>query len=100
MVVLCFGTSVWFIYANLFSHSSFIYIVICTEARWLSGEESACKAGDAGSIPRLGRPLEKEMATHSSVHCLGNPTDRGAGRLQSLGLRRVGHDLVIKQQIY
>ena len=23
-------------------------------------------------------PLEKEMATHSSTPCLGNPTDRGA----------------------
>ena len=23
-------------------------------------------------------PLEKEMATHSSVLCLGNPIDRGA----------------------
>ena len=25
-------------------------------------------------------PLEKEMATHSSISCLGNPTDRGAWR--------------------
>ena len=25
------------------------------------------KAGDAGSIPGLGRSLEKEMATHSSI---------------------------------
>ena len=23
-------------------------------------------------------PLEKEMATHSSIPCLGNPMDRGA----------------------
>ena len=35
---------------------------------WLNGEESTCNAGDEGSIPGLGRdPLEKEMATHSSI---------------------------------
>ena len=34
---------------------------------WLTGEECACYAEDAGSI--LGRedPLEQEMATHSSI---------------------------------
>ena len=75
LTVLCSSTSVWFVYANLFSHSSFIYIGISIEDGWLSGKESACKAGDAGSVPRLGRPLEKEMATNSSIFCLGNPTD-------------------------
>ena len=33
-------------------------------------------------------PLEKEMATHSSISCLGNPMDSGAGRLQSTELRK------------
>ena len=28
---------------------------------------SACNAGDLGSIPGLGRSLEKEMTTHSSI---------------------------------
>ena len=31
------------------------------------GKESACNAGDQGSVPRLGRSLEKGMGTHSSV---------------------------------
>ena len=31
------------------------------------GRESACSAGDPGLIPRSGRPLEKEMATHSGT---------------------------------
>ena len=31
------------------------------------GKESACNAGDPGSIPMLGRPLKKGMATHSSI---------------------------------
>ena len=30
-------------------------------------KESACNAGDAGSIPGSGRSFEKEMATHSRI---------------------------------
>ena len=30
-------------------------------------KESACNAGDLGSIPGLGSTLEKERTTHSSV---------------------------------
>ena len=44
------------------------------------GEESACNAGDLGSIPELGRSLEKGMATHSSILGLRNFVDRGAWR--------------------
>ena len=32
-----------------------------------AGKESACNEGDLGSIPGLGRPPEKGMATHSSL---------------------------------
>ena len=32
-----------------------------------TGKESACSAGDLGSIPVLEDPLEKGMATHSSI---------------------------------
>ena len=35
-------------------------------------------AGDASSIPGSGRSLEKEMATHSSISCLGKSMDRAA----------------------
>ena len=35
--------------------------------QWLSGKESACNAGDEGSIPGLEGPLEKEMSTFSSI---------------------------------
>ena len=31
------------------------------------GKESACNAGHPGSIPRLGRSLEKGLVTHSSI---------------------------------
>ena len=36
-----------------------------------AGTEIACNAGDAGSIPGLGIPLEKGQATHSGI--LGLP---------------------------
>ena len=36
-------------------------------------------------------PLEEGMAT-TLVFLPGNSMDRGAGRLQSIGLQRVGHD--------
>ena len=41
-----------------------------------NGKESVCNAGDPGSIPGLGRSLEKGMTTQYS--CLENSTDRGA----------------------
>jgi len=42
------------------------------------GKESACNAGDLGSIPGLGRSLEEGMATHSSILSWRIPMDRGA----------------------
>ena len=36
-------------------------------SRGSAGKESACNAGDLGSIPGLGRSLEKEKATNSSI---------------------------------
>ena len=43
-------------------------------------------------------PLEKEMATHSSILAWRIPWTEEPGGLQSMGLQRVGHDLVTKQQ--
>ena len=37
-------------------------------------------------------PLEESMVTHSSILGWRIPMDRGAWRLQSTGLQRVGHD--------
>ena len=37
-------------------------------------------------------PLEKEMATHSSTLVWKIPWTEEPGRLQSMGLQRVGHD--------
>ena len=45
-------------------------------------------------VQSLGRedPLEKEMATHSSILAWRIPWTEEPGRLQSTGLQRVGHD--------
>ena len=56
------------------------------------GKESPCSAGDLGLIPGQEDPLEKEMATHSSILAWKIPWMEEPGRLQSMGLQRVGHD--------
>ena len=45
-------------------------------------------------VRSLGRedPLEKEMATHSSILAWKIPWMEEFGRLQSMGSQRVGHD--------
>ena len=40
------------------------------------GKESACNAGDLGSIPGLGRSLGEEYG-NPLQYCLENPLDRG-----------------------
>ena len=46
----------------------------------LGGQESACTAGDLGSIPGSGRCLEEGNGTPLQCSCLENPMDRGAWR--------------------
>ena len=45
-------------------------------------------------VQSLGRedPLEKEMATHSSILAWRIPRTEDPGRLQSMELQRAGHD--------
>ena len=46
--------------------------------RWLSSKESACQAGETGSIPWLGRSPEEGNGNPLQYSCLDNPVDRGA----------------------
>ena len=48
-------------------------------------KESACNAGDLGSIPGLGRSPGKEMAIHFSILTWRIPQTEEAGRLQPVG---------------
>ena len=42
-------------------------------------------------------PLEKEMATHSSIRAWEIPWTEEPGGLQSMGSQRVGHNLMTRQ---
>ena len=67
---------------------------------WLSGKESACNAGEAGSIP--GSPWRSSGGGHGNPlqnSCLGNPMDRRAWQATVHGvtksptrLKRLGTD--------
>ena len=52
------------------------------------GKESACNAGDWGSIPGLGRSPEKGMATHSSILAWRIPWTKEPGGLESVGSQK------------
>ena len=43
-------------------------------------------------------PLEKEMATHSTILAWEIPWTEESGGLQPMGLQKVGHQLVTQQQ--
>ena len=63
------------------------------QIRWLSGQESACNAGDADLIPRLGRsPGGGGYGNPLQYSCLGNAMDRGPWWVTAQRLQRVGHD--------
>ena len=57
---------------------------------WFSSKESACNAGDLGSPRGQEDPLEKGMATHSSILAWRIPWTEEPGGLQSMGSQEVG----------
>ena len=63
---------------------------------WFGGKESACNAGDVGSILGLGRCPGEGNDNSFQFSCLGNPMDRGAWQAIVHGVTRVKHDLVTK----
>ena len=56
------------------------------------GIESACNAGDPGSIPGLGRSPGGGHNNPLQYSCLENFMERGAWWATVLGVQRVGHD--------
>ena len=68
---------------NLIDITPFFVIVLPVS----NGKESACNAGDLGSIPG-----QEEMATHSNILAWETPWTEEPGRLQSMGLQRVRHN--------
>ena len=68
--------------------------------RRLRGKGSAFQAGDAGSGHGWEDPLEKEMATHSSISAWEIPRTEDPGRYSPWGHKRVRHDWMTEQQQY
>ena len=60
------------------------------------GKESACNAGDPGSIPGSGTSPGEGNGNPLQHSCLENSMDRGAWWTTVHGVTRVGHDLVTK----
>ena len=56
------------------------------------GKESACSAGELGLIAGGEDPLEKRMATHSSILAWQIPWTEEHGGLESTGLQRIRHN--------
>ena len=56
-------------------------------------KESACNAGDPGSIPGLGRSPGEGNGNPLQYSCLDNSMDRGAWQATVHGVARVGPDL-------
>ena len=54
----------------------------------LAAKNLPANAGDAGSILGWEDPLEKEMATHSSILAWKIPWTEEPGRLQCMGLQK------------
>ena len=59
-------------------------------------KESACNAGDLGSIPGSGRSPAEGNGSPLQYACLENPMDRRAWQATIHGVTRVRHDLVTK----
>ena len=65
-------------------------------AQFLRSWESACNAGDSGSIPGSERSPGEANGSPLQCSCLRNPMDREAWQVTAHGVSRVGHNLAIK----
>ena len=90
-----FSTLDSFIHSQKSLHNLFSEIrIICTQDFWFSsdGKESACCAGDPGSIPGSGRSPGEGNGNPSSTLAWRIPWTEQPDGLQSMGLQRVGLD--------
>ena len=68
--------------------------------QWLSDKESACNAGDVGSIPGLGRSSEERNGNPLQYSHLENPMNRGAWWATVHGVTKVGQNLATELTKY
>jgi len=69
------------------------YLLLYELLWWLSGKESACQAGNAGSIPGSGRYLGEEVVTPFSILAWEVPWREKSVGLLSTWSQRVEHNL-------
>ena len=65
-----------------------------------AGKESACNAGNLGSIPGLGRSPGGGHGNPFQYSCLKNPMDRGAWRATVYSIAKNRHNSVTKHSTH
>ena len=75
---------------------SFKFPAFGVPLRGSDGKESACRTGDWVLCLVWEDPLQRGMATQYSISAWRIPWTEEPGRLQSMGLQRVGHDWATK----
>ena len=93
---IAFSILAYIIYINLVQFLTYMCVCMHTYMCGLpcssDSKEYACNATDLGSIPGQEDPLEKGMATHSSILAWKIPWTDEPDRLQSVGLQRLEHN--------
>ena len=77
---------------DLVSLPSYTYSFPCSSV----GKESACNAGDPGSIPGSGKSHGEGTSNPLQYSCLENPMKRGAWQVTVHGVTRIRQDLATK----
>ena len=67
--------------------------------RWLSGKESTYQSRSCGFSYWVRKISWRRKCNPLQYSCLGNPIDRGAWRVQSMGGSQKRHDLETEQQL-
>ena len=82
--------------STVLQYQSFLYEYLKLFVSPLPGgsdsKESACNAGDLGSIPGSGRSPGEGNECPLQYSCLENPMDRGAWQATAHWVLRVGHN--------
>ena len=73
---------------------------MATHSNDTDGKESACSAGDLGSVPGSGKSSGEGHGNPLQYSCLENSMYREPGGLQSMGLQRVEHECAINRHTH